>query len=102
MPRQQTGPKKRSKAQKEQLALVHVKRANPDTLEPSVESLKSSLGSTQKQLESASTHLEKAQSQVQALEEKSQGLYSTLRVERRIKLSALQLESFCWKNRSSF
>jgi hypothetical protein len=83
MPRQQIGSKKRSQAQKEQLAQVHAKHANSDTPEPSVESLKSSLGSTHKELESANVHLKKAQDQIQTLEEKSKDLYSTLRVERR-------------------
>ena len=83
MPHQQIGSKKRSQAQKEQLALVHAKHANSDTPEPSVESLKSSLGSTHKELKSTNVHLKKAQDQIQTLEEKSKDLYSTLHAERR-------------------
>jgi hypothetical protein len=89
MPRQQLGAKKRSKAQKEQIAAVHAKCVDT-ALEPSADSLKSSLASVQEKLvatesalSSASANLDKAQDQLHAVENKCAGLYSTLRVERR-------------------
>ena len=90
MPQQQLGAKKRSKAQKEQLAVVHTKHAEAETLEPSVDSLKSSLASVQEKLvatksalSNASSNLEIAQDQLHAAKGKCADLYSTLRVERR-------------------
>jgi hypothetical protein len=80
---------------------VHVKHANPDTPEPSVESFKSSLGSTQKQLESASTHLKKLGAKFRHWKKSAEACIQPF-VLKDIKLSALQLKSFCWKNRSSF
>jgi septal ring factor EnvC (AmiA/AmiB activator) len=90
MPRQQLGAKKRSKAQKEQLAVVHAKHAEAETLEPSVDNLKKSLASVQEKLvatksalSNASSNLDKAQDQLHATKDKCGDLYSTLRVERR-------------------
>ena len=90
MPRQQVGAKKRSKAQKEQLAVVNAKHVDASNLEPSADSLKSSLAvvqeklvATKSALSNASSNLDKAQDQLNTTKDRCADLYSTLRVERR-------------------